>query len=518
MKSCHHVPARTMARSVLGGIALVCLASGCGGTAADGGTVGDVNEGLHSATGSSAQELRSAAAGRRRHGGQRGRRHHGGSNGGGPVVEPCNFIDQDTLFQTINADLARLDIDDRPFIRYLTLANRNGALGCGAALDGDRAAINELINSVSIDARATPLVAVDAQETLYRLDLRDYGLDRAIAVGGKTFTDAWEALIAGNPYALPFVGDDADDAVDDTGTRVPVLFGSVFVAAAARAPLYYALLDIPADADDFLRDDLGIDVASGETARAGFTAAARGGDASFLAQRFDIEVRAGFAWQISEFGDLFEDPLGSADGERELVFTLPNGLLGHVLADANGRVKSSSDVLLDRLESDGHAKIATSFFRSRANGVELTDEVRDFARANPGNFSASELAAIRAAYPGPGALQLILDDDRASFSGALERIGLDIATRPEPMSQSFADFDADVDLATAAGDLFLTPDDLRDNIDLLDPVFSVLAGGGKLDRDDFNALYGNAACIFTVVLDNQPDVVFCDAAAAAAQP
>jgi len=518
MKSGHHIRARASAPSVLGGIALVWLASGCGGSASDGGAVGDAQEGLRNGTGRAAQELRSAAGGRR-HRHQHGGRHHGGgSNGGGPVVEPCNLIDQDNLFQIINADLARLDLGDSAFVRYLTLANRNQALGCGAALDGERAAINELINSVSIDARATPLVAVDAEETLYRLDLRDYGWDRAITVAGKRFTDAWEALIAGSPYALPYIGDDADDAVNDTGTKVPVLFGNAFVAAAARAPLYYALLDIPADADDFLRDDLGIDVASGETGRAGFTAAARGGDAHFLAQRFDIEVRAGFAWQISEFGDLFDDPLGSANGEREIVFTLPNGLQGHVLADANGRVKASSDVLVDRFESDGHAKIASSFFRSRANGMELTDEVRDFARANPGNFGAAERAAIRAAYPGQGALQQLLDEDRAFFSGALERIGLDIATRPEPVSQSFADFDADVDLATAAGDLLVTTEDLRQNLDLLDPVFSVLDAGGKLDRDDFNALYANAACIFSVVLENQPDVTFCDAAAAAAQP
>ena len=136
-------------------------------------------------------------------------------------------------------------------------------------------------------------------------------------------------------------------------------------------------------------------------------------------------------------------------------------------------------------------------------------------RANPGNFSAAELSAIRSKYFGPGALQRILDEDRALFSSALERIGLDIATRPEPVSQGFADFDADVDLATAAGDMMITPDDLGQNLDLLEPVFSVLANG-KLDRDDFNVLYANAACIFDVVLENQPDPAFCDAAAAAA--
>jgi len=515
MKSEHHAQARIIAPTVLGGIALVWLASGCGSSAADAGTVGDGSEGLQGGTGSAAQELRSASAGWRRHRGHHGGRHQGGgSNGGGPVVPLCDAGDQDQLFQLVDADLSRLDSDDLPFVRYLSLANRAGVLGCGAGLDGERAAIDKLINSVSIDARATPLVPVDANLTLYRLDLRDYAWDRPIVVGATRFTDAWEALIAGNPYALPYVGDDADDAVADTGTTVPVLFGSAFVAAAARAPLYYSLLDIPADADDFLSDELGIDVGSGESARAGFTAAAQGGDANFLAQRFDIQVRSGVAWQISEFGDLFDDPLGDADGEREIAFTLPNGLLGHILADADGRVKATSGVLVDGFESDSRARIATSFFRSRANGVELEDEVRAFAAANPGNFSAAELAAIRAAYPRQAALQQLLAADRSFPSSALERIGLDIASTPEPVSQSFADFDADVDLATAAGDLLISAEELRQDLDLLDPVFSVLGGGGKLDRDDFNALYANAACILTVVLDNQVDPAFCDAVAA----
>src|SRR5262249_36950859 len=93
--------------------------------------------------------------------------------------------------------------------------------------------------------------------------------------------------------------------------------------------------------------------------------------------------------------------------------------------------------------------------------------------------------------------------DNAIFSRALELIGLDIAASPEPVSQSFADFDADVDLETAAGDLLVSPADLRSNIDLLDPALSVLIGGGKVDRDDFSALYRESSCRLTTVLNNQ---------------
>ena len=499
MKSGHNVQAHGFVRSVLGGMALVWLASGCGSAASEPESLGDLGQELH------------AGHGHRRHhpGGAQNGGNPAGSNNG-PVCSNSALLNQDELFQQVNDDLARADAEDRPFQRYLTIANRVGELGCGAGLDGERAALTKALNSVSIDARPRQPVPIDVDQELFRIDLRDYQWDRAIVVDGVRFSDAWEALIAQSPYALEYSGDDADDAKADTGTAVPLLFSNALVAAVARAPLYYALLDIPADADDFLRDDLGIDVASGETARAGFSAEAQGGDASFLAQRFELQVRAGVAWQISEFGDLFNDPLGSADGEREIVFSLPNGLQGHILADANGRVRSSSNVLIDALESDGRAQIATSFFRSRASGVQLEDEVRDFVRNNPRNFGAAERAAIRAAFPRQRELQQLLDGDNAIFSRSLELIGLDINSSPEPVSQSFADFDADVDLETAAGDLLVSPQELSDNIDLLDPVLSVLAGGGKVDRDDFNALYAKSACILTTVLENQVDPAVCD--------
>jgi hypothetical protein len=515
MKSGHHTQARSIARSVLGGIYLAGMASGCGSSASDtemrGGSAG-LEE-----TASLSQPFRAAPRGGRARGGHR-RQHAaghsgGGSQGAGSTPAPvCNPGNQDELFQTINADLAPTDADDRPFARYFTLADRAALVGCGAALDGDRAALSKLINSLSLDASIVAPVPVNADLTLYRIDLRDFAWDRPIVVGGTRFVDAWEALIAQSPYALHYVGDDADDAVAATGTSVPVLLGSALAAAAARAPLYYSLLDIPADADDFLTLDLGIDLPSGESTRAGFTAAARAGEAQFLAQRFDLEVRAGVAWQISEFGgDLFDDPLGAARGEREIVFTLPNGLQGHVLADGNGRVKATSDVLADRSESDGRAQIATSFFRSRAGGVELEDEVRAFVQANPGNFNSAERSAILAAYPAAAQLAQLLASDRDSFfATALERLGLDIDAAPEPIAKSLADFNAGVDLATAAGELFLSVDDLRDNLALLDPVFSVLAAtNGRLARHAFDVRYRSAACVFTVVLNNQIDPVLC---------
>src|SRR4051812_31112793 len=200
MKSGHHTQARTIARSVLGGICLAGIASGCGGSVSTTDAAGELSENSQGETASLSQELRPSSRGQAQ--GTRRRRHHaghsGGAHGGGspPVPVACGPVDQDVLFQTINADLARLDADDRSFARYLTLADRARVLGCGAALDGERAALNKLINSVSINAVVQSLVPIDADQTIYRLDLRDFDWNRPIAVGAARFSDAWEALIA----------------------------------------------------------------------------------------------------------------------------------------------------------------------------------------------------------------------------------------------------------------------------------------------------------------------------------
>ena len=132
-----------------------------------------------------------------------------------------------------------------------------------------------------------------------------------------------------------------DDAVADMGTAFPVMFADSFLATAMTAEMYYALIDVPENIDDFILNDLGIDVEQNssdqEVIRAGFSGASIGlPENAFLAERHDIEVRNGVLWQIADFGGgpdgLFEDPLGQPRGERKLVFTLPNGLLGFALA------------------------------------------------------------------------------------------------------------------------------------------------------------------------------------------
>jgi hypothetical protein len=459
-------------------------------------------------------------------GGPGGGGHHPGGGGhypgsGGPQVTSCGgLIDADDILELVATDLSSLDADDRAFARYLSLADEANAKGCGAVLNTSRAGLNKIVNSVSLSSTLSPLTAIDANQTLYRLDLRDYDWDRVVNVGGASFVDAWEAIIASSPYAVPYVGDEADAAAAASGTAVPVLFGGALVDAVANAPLYYAVLGIPADIDDFLLSDLGIDVdaarASNEIVRAGFDGNQTSAS-EFLAERFDIRVRSGSVWQLFSgeggFDALSADPLGTpASQERELVFTLPNGLLAHVVADGDGAVQGDSALTLDTNQNNFRAQVASSYLRLRALGVAPSDEVRQLALASASSFSPEELTRILAVYPSASDREAIVEDDRNALASALARIDIDIDDAPEPASEVFLRFDLDVDLEAAAGALLVGAEELEDNLALLDPALGVLANG-SVDRDDFDQLYASSLCILSVVNENVADPDVCEALA-----
>jgi len=172
------------------------------------------------------------------------------------------LVDFDDLFQQANEDLAKADNDDTPFYRYISITNRFTAGQCADALDKDRDGLNKMINMLSVEAKIEQAVPVNADETLYRIDLRDLGWDRAISVEGQAFNDVWEAIAANNPYAVEFVGDDADDAKDDTQTAFPIMFSDQMMDVAIIGNLYYAIVevDVAQPLGTFISDTLGIDL------------------------------------------------------------------------------------------------------------------------------------------------------------------------------------------------------------------------------------------------------------------
>jgi len=446
-----------------------------------------------------------------------------------PVGEDCT--DQlstfDDLYAEVAGDLARLDADDALTTRYIALTNRFTAGVCATtALDGDRQAMFKLVNALSNQTTVELPRPVDTAQTIYAINIEDYGWDEPVTVvidGIATdFADKWEAIAANNVFAVPFVGDDADDAVADSGTTIPVQFSDSLLDAASIGNLYYALIDVDVNQtlDDFILNILQIDVAANladeDQIRAG-TTKSRISRQDRVLQRDEINVRQGVLWQSFDFEDdqnesIFEDPFGFAEGGTEAIFTLPNGMFGYIIADAVGAIVEDSDILLDTSQNNFRAVTSVSCSNCHAQGlIPVVDEVRAIALANArtSGLNRDEVEQLEAVYPSAQEFARTVEQDSTQFyKAALTQATVPLAGG-DPVSRVFLRFDQDVRIETAAGDLGLTPDELDENLDILDPALGVLNNGGVIDRDDFAAVYVNSLCILSVVNENQPDPQVC---------
>ncbi len=448
---------------------------------------------------------------------------------GGNCTDDGQVVDFDELFQEINDDLGDQDDDDLPFLRYVSITNRFTAGQCADALDRDRQGLTKMLNMLSIDPDITEPEPVNTDETIYRIDIRDYQWDRAISVNGQNFDDVWEAIAANNPYAVEFVGDDADDAKDDTQTAFPIQFADQMMDVAVIGNLYYAIIDVDVNdtLSNFVLNELQVDVDQNildeedGTIRAG-TTKSRISRQDRVVERHDLGIRNGALWQSFDFEDvnnnesIFEDPFGFIAGGTEAIFTLPNGMLGYIIADANDAIVEDSDILLDTNQNNFRAVTAVSCSNCHATGfIPVIDEVRDIALRNAREvgLNRDEVEQLESIYVTPQEFARQVQDDSQNFyQRALQQASLPVQGG-DPVSITFLRFDQDVRIEDAAGDLGLTPDELADNIDLLNPVLAVL-DRGSLDRDDFTDVFVDSLCRISTNLENQPDVAVCDAAAA----
>ncbi len=425
----------------------------------------------------------------------------------------------DELYRDVQVDLLREDAEDRPFLRYVTLVNRYNAGICSDALERDRFAISKLVNMVSTRTRVRAPIAVDRDRLIYRLDLRDYDWDRAVSVDGTEFRDAWEAIIAQSPYAIPFVGDQADDIREDTLTDVPVLAADAMLDVAAIGNLYYALIGVDANQplSSFVSDQLGIDIQQnfldGDVVRAG-TSRSQISRQDRVLERHEIQVRRGVYWQSFDFEaddagqSIFADPFGFSQGGTEVIFTLPNGMLGFIIADRDGNIAEESEILLDTFQNDFVARTAVSCSNCHAQGFNVAvDEVRPYVLENRLFFNRDDFESVTEVYPSAADFARIIQADSRLYQQTLVRAQLP-ETGSDPVANGYIRFNLDVDLATAAGDIGVSPELLRRNINLLDPALGVLRNLG-IDRDDFTSLFAATQCILLRASANQPDPELC---------
>lgn len=414
---------------------------------------------------------------------------------GAPAVastaKPREFIPDSAVRQAILADLQSIDPRQRRFMRYLTLTHLANAGLAETDLQITRQAVSKLVNSLSWHARIARPRPIDAEQTIYRLDLRQYKWTAAL----------WDRLVTAYPYRLQVQTPETKALAKESGAELPHLRADWFVATASRPPLYHDLLQLPTT-DRGLERLLQVDVIENlkeETvARAGFNDSGVSKNNRVI-ERHDATY--GAYWRSYDFSDntgrqnLFEHPLGPNTGETsfshaggEIIFNLPNGLQGYLLVDRNGRRidKGPIEIVSDPKRPDQRVETGISCMTCHSRGlIPKFDQVRAHVEKNANVFTKAERERVKALYVPKAKLQTLFNEDIERFVKALDKAGVS-DKEPEQISTVTMRYEATLDLKTVAAELGMKPAEFTKRLSAAPSLMKILGAvrqkGGTIQR------------------------------------
>lgn len=453
-----------------------------------------------------------------------------------PSVVPRDPIRLQTIYRSALSHLRRTPAPARRYTRFFTLHNvYNRSEIPVEQLDLFRAGISKAINSlswereISLPVKVAPASgngtggqAPELHETLFAIDIRDFGWDR---------NDSWRKMVKRYPYAISWEFSDAelhqfDQAIQDlTESSVPIIRSDWFIANATRPPLYHQILEIPESAVD-LEARLRVDIAANfldpepdRIARAGFTV-------SGVSQQNRMVERSssgfGYYWKSYDFkpdtgrGNLTRFPLGPSsilgtdqrvfesfafehDG-GEIIFSLPNGLQAYMLVDGHdNRIDSGPiEVVFDHRRTSGTPLIVNglSCMACHKRGmITFQDTIRDGSAV----FGSTE-QHVKKLYPPMDTWDPMVQKDIDQFMAALKRCvspwmtvdsSSESDTLVEPISKS-VEIHASTNLDLAAVLTELDLDSAEQLFDLGDRTLKKLGldslrNGGVIKRQEWEA-------------------------------
>ncbi len=348
------------------------------------------------------------------------------------------FRGEKEILTALRDHLRKVEPGDRKFQRYFTLTHlyNNNKHVTADELRLYAAALSKMANSVSWKREIAVPKAIDAEQTIFVVDLRDLGWDEH---------RLWQEILKVYPYGLKH-NQDPDQAIRNlaqevyqlAGSDLPYLRADWFIATAARSPLYHTLLRLPQHASDLERMLL-VDVKGNflrnKLARAGFATSGVSGQ-NRLVERHSAAY--GAYWKSYDFrahhdrGNLTQFPLGPdfrdnpfprqafAHDGGEIIFHLPNGLQGYLLTDGkDNRIDEGPvDVVNDSLKTVGTPAIVNglSCMACHKHGmIRFKDTIRaGLAVTGEARRKVEDL------YPPQEVMDKLLKKDEDLFLRALE--------------------------------------------------------------------------------------------------
>lgn len=464
-----------------------------------------------------------------------------------PPPENIPFLSYGDQVLCIALDLAaNVDINDAPSIRYLTLVHTANT-GNLRELNLARDAMNLVLNSVSFNPRLVPPVAIDKYSTIFRIDLREYGIDEE--------RDWNEAILAEYPYAVEYDDDVYNVAFDElfiegrTDSERAYLHGDWFAELISTEPFYSAILfDKKVKNERDLLKFLGINeqkqIIDGDFKRIGLQTGTSG--VSFYNRIIEKKIVEyslfGFAYDglytqsfdfASDVGfrNIFVNPFRALDlafidtnrlfrhDASEHIFQLPSGMLGFFLADGRGDLigDAQTNLVYDPLNnypiiaSDpanafaGNIALGVSCMGCHAAGYRPVSDVL-YAASNGGGaiegtagFSVEEVRySQNISFRNNQDIAQTLTQASQTFVASLAKLEVNSATATSPLDQpvysTVKAFLNDMSLKEAAAELYLTESEMRslcfhsqatcEAIGLGDPI------NGRVSRANWDGFFG----------------------------
>jgi hypothetical protein len=312
----------------------------------------------------------------------------------------------------------------RPYLRYV-LASRGAA---ALESEEERLVLLRLVNSVSLSPEIAAPVLL-AELGAYRLDLRDYLWDRAVNVGGATFSDGWEAIVARSAIALPPLPEEQLAAL--TGTATAVLPARAFLTAASNGAVYYALTSAPGFETE-LQERLAARFPDPDSERVynpGF-----GNDVrhDYQGARRLLLPDGSAYWQglrdTPRGNSLYADPLGFNSWETDAIYPLPNGFPAFFIDTPYYEMTPAPlTTLIARVEGSLDELVADCIGCHSRGPLPMEDVLDDFVRDNVTSYDSETAEFItNGGWPSQEELDAVVAADSEVYENALARAGLSI--------------------------------------------------------------------------------------------
>ncbi len=417
-----------------------------------------------------------------------------------PKPKP-DFITTDAMLETIENHINSLSARDKSFARYFTLTHLYNAGETTEALNAYRRALSKLVNSLSWGRTVVKPQPIDAEQTVFYIDLRDYEWD--------VRNDAWTQIEQAYPYKMTFdaptqthLREKLTTLQQEMNCEVPFVHVDWFIATASLPPLYHDILALP-ETDRELEASLEVFVAENLQNAPGKRVWRAGFNNSRVSRHNRVlerhTSRYGAYWKSYDFAgssesqSVFTHPLDFLQDGGEIIFNLPNGLQAYLIVDKEGiRLDAAPiSIVSNPAVADPTVRTGLSCIGCHTKGMQtFEDEVRAVVeQADNPPFNKERALDL---YVEKTEMDELVAEDMKRFRVALEETG-GVFGGIEPVQRLHEAFQGSLSAAHAAAAVGLKTDTflerISNNVSLQNLLGALVLENGAIKRDAWTTAF-----------------------------